>query len=117
MIDETELITVVRRLEVRVLHTWIEEGLVAPRKAERGYLFDEADVARVNLICDLCFDMGVGPESLPIILSLIDQLHRTRHSLKALAAAIEAQPEGVRSEITVHAKRVLGVGEDEKPSG
>ncbi len=107
MIDETELISVTRRLEVRVLHQWIDMGLVTPRRGETGYLFDDLDVARVNLVCDLCFDMGVGQESLPIILSLIDQLHRTRHSLRALAAAIESQPEGVRLEITGRAQRTL----------
>src|SRR5262245_50614265 len=107
MIKEAELIAVTRRLEVRVLHEWIDMGLVTPQRGAAGYLFDEMDVARVNLVCDLCFDLGVGEESLPIILSLIDQLHRTRHSLKALASAIESQPEAVKSEITGKARRAL----------
>ncbi len=107
MIDETELIAVTRRLEVRVLHEWIDMGLVTPQRGEAGYLFDEMDVARVNLVCDLSFDMGVGQESLPIILSLIDQLHRARHSLRAFAAAIEAQPESVKVEIKGAARRTL----------
>ena len=69
MISESELIAVTRRLEVRVLHEWIDMGLVSPLRGEAGYLFDEVDIARVHLVCDLSFDMGVGEESLPIILS------------------------------------------------
>jgi len=113
MISESELIGRIGRLEIRVLYEWIEMGLVAPHRSEAGYLFDEADVARINLVCDLSFDMGVGHESLPIILSLIDQLHRTRHSLRALADAIAEQPEDVKSLITARAQRTLTGREDE----
>jgi chaperone modulatory protein CbpM len=112
MISESELIAVTGRVEIRLLHEWIEIGLVAPKRGETGYLFDEVDVARVHLLCDLSFDMGVGHESLPIILSLVDQLHRAHHSLRALAAAIAEQPEAIKSTITLSAQRTLG-GRDE----
>jgi chaperone modulatory protein CbpM len=36
---------------------------------------------------------------MPVVLSLIDQLHETRRVLKAMASAIEKQPEEVRRQI------------------
>jgi chaperone modulatory protein CbpM len=113
MISESELIAAIGRLEVRVLHEWIEMGLLAPHRDAGGYLFDDADIARVNLVCDLSFDMGVGEESLPVILHLIDQLHGTRHTLKALTAALAEQPEEIRVTITTRARHVLrGTGSE-----
>jgi chaperone modulatory protein CbpM len=107
MIGERELIDAIGRLEARMLHDWIEMGLLSPHRGSAGYLFDDADVARIHLVCDLRFDMGVGEESLPVILSLVDQLHGTRHTLKALAAAIAEQPEEIRVTITTRAQGVL----------
>jgi chaperone modulatory protein CbpM len=82
-------------------------GLLSPHRDAAGYLFDDVDVARVHLVCDLSFDMGVGEESLPVILHLIDQLHGTRHTLKALTAAVAEQPDEIRVTITTRAHHVL----------
>jgi chaperone modulatory protein CbpM len=113
MISERELIAATGRLEVHLLHEWIEMGLVAAHRGEAGYLFEEVDVARVHLVCDLCFDMGLDRESLPVVLSLLDQLHSTRHSLKALAAAVAEQPDEIRTAIESRARRVLGGSGDD----
>jgi len=75
MIRETELIAQFTYLERQVLLTWIEEGVIAPRRDEEGYLFDRVDESRVALACDLHYRMGLDHASLPVILSLIDQLH------------------------------------------
>jgi chaperone modulatory protein CbpM len=107
MINESELIAAIGRLEASLLHEWIETGLLSPHRSDAGYLFDEADVARVHLVCDLRFDMGLGEESLPVILHLIDQLHGTRHTLKALSAAVAEQPDEIRITITARAHHVL----------
>jgi chaperone modulatory protein CbpM len=107
MISESELIAAIGRLEARVLHEWIEMGLLSPHRDAAGFLFDDVDVARVHLVCDLSFDMGVGEESLPVILHLIDQLHGTRHTLKALTAAVAEQPDEIRVTITTRAHHVL----------
>jgi chaperone modulatory protein CbpM len=53
MIRETELIAQFTYLERQVLLTWIEEGVIAPRRDEEGYLFDRVDESRVALACDL----------------------------------------------------------------
>ena len=44
--------------------------------------------------------MGLDHASLPVILSLIDQLHEARHHLRALTRAVAEQPEAIQREIT-----------------
>lgn len=102
MIRENELIAQFTYLERHVLAAWIDEGVVAPHHDEQGYLFDRIDESRVALACDLHYRMGLDHASLPIILSLIDQLHDARHHLRALTQAVAEQPDAVREEITRH---------------
>jgi len=105
MIRETELIAQFRYLERQVLLTWIDEGVIAPHRDDQGYLFDQIDESRVALACDLHYRMGLDHASLPVILSLIDQLHDARHHLRALTRAVAEQPESIQQEIT---RRVTG---------
>lgn len=59
------------------LEQFIVEKWVLPfNQAEM--LFDDEDIARINLICELRNDLGVNDEAVPIILSLLDQLHHLR---------------------------------------
>jgi chaperone modulatory protein CbpM len=102
MIREEQLIAQFTCLERRVLLIWIEEGVVAPHQDDEGYLFDPPDEARVALACDLHYRMGLDHPSLPVILSLIDQLHEARHHLRTLSRAVAEQPDDVRIEITRH---------------
>ena len=100
MIRETELIAQFTVLERQVLMTWIEEGVVTPERDDKGYVFDAVDESRVALACDLHYRMGLEHASLPIILSLIDQLYDARHHLRTLTRAVAEQPKEVRQEIT-----------------
>ena len=100
MIRETEIIAQFTYLERHVLLTWIEEGVIAPHRDEHGFLFDRIDQSRVALACDLHYRMGLDHASLPVILSMIDQLHNTRHHLRTLTLAIAEQPDAVQVEIT-----------------
>jgi chaperone modulatory protein CbpM len=105
MIRETELIAQFRLLERQVLMTWIDEGIIEPERDDEGYLFDPVDESRVALACDLHYRMGLEHASLPIILSLIDQLHDARHHLRKLTVALAEQPEHVRQEISLHMRK------------
>lgn len=105
MIRETELIAQFTYLERQVLLTWIEEGFLTPHRDEDGYLFDQVDESRVALACDLHYRMGLEHASLPVILSLIDQLHDARYHLRALTRAVAEQPDAIREEITRHMAR------------
>lgn len=107
MITEIELIRQAGCLAASELHDWIDAGLLKPIRDESGYLFDDLDQARVALICDLHYHMGLGAESLPVILSLIDQLHETRHSLRAMSTAVSEQPDEIRISITSRVKVML----------
>jgi chaperone modulatory protein CbpM len=54
----------------------LEEWVLPFNQAEM--LFDDEDIARINLICELRNDLGVNDEAIPVILSLLDQLHHLR---------------------------------------
>ena len=46
--------------------------------------FSELDVARVRLICDLRHDLAVEEETVPLVLSLLDQVYALRRQMSAL---------------------------------
>jgi chaperone modulatory protein CbpM len=99
MIRESDLIAQYTYLEQHVLLTWIDEGVVAPHRDDEGYLFDRIDEARVALACDLHYRMGIEHASLPVILSLVDQLHDARNCLRAMTRAVAEQPDTVQQAI------------------
>lgn len=113
MIRESELIAQVTVLERHVLMAWIDDGLIAPHRDEAGYLFDRLDQSRVALACDLHYRMGLEHASLPVILSLIDQLHDARHCLRAMTRAVAEQPDAVQRDITRRVSRTPEPGNDE----
>jgi chaperone modulatory protein CbpM len=91
--------TVLRMIEgVRAaeLRLWIEEGWVRPETTRGDLAFHEIDVARVRLIYNLRRDLAIDREAMPVVLHLLDQLYDMRRRLRAVTAAIEAQPAPVR---------------------
>jgi chaperone modulatory protein CbpM len=86
-------------LPVIELTAWVERGWVLPESAESGWVFHEIDVARVRLIHDLRRDMDVAEETMPLVLSLLDQMYELRGRLRAVLQAVEAQPVEVRQAI------------------
>ena len=81
------------------LTTWIQQSWVLPSEENGRYLFDPADLARVQLIAELVQDLEVSQQSLPVVLRLLDQVYGLRKTLGELHDAIEALPEGLRSEL------------------
>ncbi len=75
---------------------WIARGWVQPQGERPDWLFAEIDVARVRLVHDLRADVGVEPETLALVLSLLDQLYATRRALRGVLEGLESQPEAVR---------------------
>ena len=86
-------------LPVIELTGWVERGWVLPETAESGWVFHEIDVARVRLIYDLRHDMDVADETMPLVLSLLDQMYDLRGRLRAVLQAVEAQPADVKQAI------------------
>ncbi len=109
MMREDDLVDAIHLLQSEALRRWVELGWIIPAdQTDTGGRFDDADVARARLICDLVFDLEFGEESVPVILSLLDQLHDARRTLKALAGAIDAEPEDIRLRLAERARVRLG---------
>lgn len=104
MMTEDELVATVGRIEVTVLRHWVELGWIVPEPDVSPMEFDEQDAARAHLICDLVYDFAMADDSVPVVLSLIDQLHDARRLVRTMAAAIESQPEDVRQQIAAALK-------------
>lgn len=104
-LDEHAVVADVTRLTLRELRIWVREGWVRPATGATGPVFDEVDVARIRLLCDLRKEMSLPNEALPVVLSLIDRLNQTRRALHALGQACDDQPEEVRRALAhrVHA--------------
>ena len=51
-------------------------------------MFQDIDVARVRLILELRRDLAMDDETLPVVLSLMDQLYRERARLRRLCDAL-----------------------------
>lgn len=81
------------------LTAWIEQEWVLPARDGDTPVFNEADVARVRLICDLRRDMAVNDEAVPVVLQLLDQVYALRDTLAELRAAIDAASPEAREEI------------------
>ena len=98
-LSETDVVEHVRTITVHELRLWVREGWIAPAEGEQGPSFDACDLARVRLVCQLRDDLALGEEAVPVVLSLLDQIHGLRHELRDLARAVERQPDDVRTEI------------------
>ena len=80
--------------------TWIAADWVRPERGQSEPRFSDADIARVRLIQELRQDMGIDEETLPLLLSLLDQLYASRRRLRTLAEAVAQEPGEVRQRIT-----------------
>ena len=95
-----EVTLMLGRVDRVEIHAWIERGWVRPEGRRGGEpLFSELDVARLCLICDLRHDLAVEEETLPLVLSLLDQVYTLRRQLGALTDAVQQQPPEVRRAI------------------
>lgn len=94
-----ELVEAIDQLQLEDLEAWMRQALVQAQDQSGYTLFNEAECARVRLICSLHYDMEVEASALPIVLELVEQLHETRRRLHALGAAVLEQDEDIRSAI------------------
>jgi chaperone modulatory protein CbpM len=96
----SEVVRLVGRVDRVELTHWVELGWVTPERHEREEpAFSELDVARICLICDLRHDLAVEEETMPLVLSLLDQIYTLRRQMNALTGAIRQQPDEVRDAI------------------
>ena len=87
-------------LEERELILWIEQHWVQPEHAlDEGPVFHDIDVARVHMIYDLRRRLDVHEETIPLVLSLLDQVYELRRNLKAVTQALDDQPGEIRAAV------------------
>lgn len=94
-----DLLAAVAELQRSDLDAWIREGLVAATPDEGTLAFTDMQCARVRLICTLRYELEIETETLPVVLSLVDQLYEARQRLLSLTAAVAAQDEAVQAAI------------------
>jgi chaperone modulatory protein CbpM len=99
MMKEKDVLAQIEGLTVTRLRICIEEAWVRPARDTASHVFDDLDVARLRLISELTEDMAVNDDAVPIILSLIDQIHSFRRQLRALEQAVSAQGDAVRADV------------------
>ena len=98
-LSEEEVITTITRLSRDQLVRFIEAEFVRPDRSETGYVFRRIDIARLELLCDLSFDLDLDETALGVVISLIDQLHTAHQERLAIERAIQALPADVHARI------------------
>jgi chaperone modulatory protein CbpM len=90
-----ELLRLVDGLDRIELEHWVANRWVLPE----GEVFEEVDVARVELLRDMRRDFHLDDDALPVVLSLLDQVYSLRRTLKTLCAALAGESDEVRTRI------------------
>ena len=99
MLTEQDVVKVVKEVTLRRLRVWVKNGWIAPATGAEGPGFDDVDLARVRLVCQLKDELNLSEDAVAVVLSLMDQVYGLRRELRTLAAAVERQPNRVRREI------------------
>ena len=96
-------------LDTTEIITWIELRWVQPEPAEGdGWVFHPVDVARLRLVYDLRRTFETPPDTMPLVLSLLDQVYDLRGTLKSMTAALAAQPLEVQLAVKAAMKAMTG---------
>jgi len=86
-------------LDRTILEDFIARGWVCPLRDQTDYIFEDVDISRIRLVCELHFDMKFEFDSIDMILSLIDQLYESRSRFDRIIKALEEQSEDVRNSV------------------
>ena len=87
---ETEVIAMVEELTRPRLRRYCRARIVQPVTTPDGPGFREADLARLQLLCDLADCHNLPEDGLRMVMSLIDQLNTARGDMRALMQAVAA---------------------------
>jgi chaperone modulatory protein CbpM len=99
MIPIEAVVVQVRGVDRAALERWIDAALVRPEGEPGAWRFRDIDVARVRLIVDLRREMRVEERTLPVVLSLLDQLYDARRAMRRLGAAMADVDEATRARL------------------
>lgn len=99
MMRVEELMATITGLRRADLDAWIRDELVAPTPDAETLVFSDMECARVRLLYTLRYELEIEGETLPVVMSLLDQLYETRQKLLSLTAAVTAQDPAIRRTI------------------
>ena len=99
MMRVDDLVAAISALQRSDLEAWIREKLVVPQQEAGTLLFTDMECARVRLICTLRYELEIDADTLPVVLSLVDQLYDTRQRILSLTAAVAAQDKDIQAAI------------------
>lgn len=102
---EAETIAAIDDLTGERLVTFTRARIVQPVQSDQGLRYRETDLARLQLLCDLCDSYELPTESLTMVMSLIDQLNTMRGDMRALMQAVASEPDEVRTRIHTVVRR------------
>jgi len=92
-------------IEQHVVRQWIERDWLRPDPLpDGGFAFQEIDLARLHLLVQLRA-LEMGEAGMPVVLSLLDQLHDARRTLHRVRDAVAQAPPPVRQSLA----QTLGV--------
>jgi chaperone modulatory protein CbpM len=95
-LSEEEALAAVGRLDRTRLARFVRAEVIRPADAGGRLVYRQVDIARIELLCDLCDDFDLEDEALALVMQLVDQLHGTRSDLVTLMRALGEEPEEVR---------------------
>lgn len=99
MIELDDLLLRFKGLDRRELGRWIENGWILPERRDEAWIFQEVDVARVELIFEIRYEFAIDDEAMPLVLGLLDQVYSLRRQLRRMCDAFGAQPPEIRAVI------------------
>jgi len=94
-----DLVEAISALQRSDLEAWVRDELVTPQQEAGTLLFPDIECARVRLICTLHYELEIDLETLPVVLSLVDQLYDARQHLMSLTAAVVVQDKAIQAKI------------------
>ena len=101
------LVAEIAELQPEDLTAWIEHGWVRPLRTEQDYEFSAVDVARCRLILEMRRELEIDEETMPVVLSLLDQVYGLRHRLRLLLGAIQNQSPEARDALARSLQELL----------
>jgi chaperone modulatory protein CbpM len=78
-----EKVAEVFEVETSIIIQCVKQEWIVPANKETEE-FDQEDIARLSLICELRKEFGVNDESVPIILHLLDQIHYLHQEIRKM---------------------------------
>lgn len=104
--SEAEVVAILDDLDHARLRSFVSAQVVSPVLTGAGFAFTEADLARLQLLCDLSGLYDLPTDALPMVMSLIDQLNTARGDMRALIQAVATEPDEVRGRIQQSVRRL-----------